>query len=86
MPRCPTTAHQRIAAEIRYTHLVFAFISGKTPPWDPPIAGDFGVTDERASEIIGWALICDLDDLLLARTYGHVLPRHSGVFLTSARN
>jgi hypothetical protein len=85
MLRTASTARERIAQEIRYTQLVFSFIAGKSPPWNPPDPSNYGVSHERASEIIGWALICDLSDLAMGRAYGYNLPEDSGVF-TSARH
>ena len=56
--------------EIKYTMLVFAFLAGKTPPEFPPIAAEYGISDERASEIIGEALLCDFADMALKQTHG----------------
>ena len=65
------TEAKRIAvkAEIRYTHLVIAFLNGRIPEERAPIADHFGVSSERASEIIGWLLMCDLSERPHRTTY-----------------
>jgi len=46
-----------------------AFIAGRTPPEQAPIACHFGVSNERADEIIALALAVDLADKRMHQQY-----------------